>query len=536
MVLCMKKSISIFLTILMVFALSSCGKKDEMNIYFPIENDVRSLDPQIVNDAAGMMIALNIYDCLVKFGSNGEIIPAAAESWEITDGGLVYTFNISPNSTWYYTNTAKNGLGEKLPENLNKQVTAADFEFALKRAVGPLTNSPERELLSGIQNAREILDGEKPVDELGVKALSDKKLKITLTSPDDTFLEVLARPLAAPCNEIFFNATGGRYGMEMKYICSNGPFFLTRKNAGSYIRISKSDEYLGSTPPKLQAVWFYINADKSLIPDKIKNGTYEAGFVDNFAASGFPDEYSKTETASAVRCLIFNTEDRYLKNTHLRKAISTSISLDTITEHFGATADSFITDNARKLMGDFKQTSSYKYDKTAAYDMLKKAYEDLKITNIELTVSCTEEFEIPLKYIMQDWQEALGTSCSITLKVMTASELRSAVRAGDYDIAFYTIPSYVDENKNFGVYVTDAENNLTKFKDENYDNIVESIKTSTENAKRELCSAAEKYLYDQAVIRPISPIYEVLVVGEEAEGIYLQGSSALTYFHEAVRK
>ena len=105
----MNESISIFLTILMVFALSSCGKKDEMNIYFPIENDVRSLDPQIVNDSAGMMIALNIYDCLVKFGSNGEIIPAAAESWEITDGGLVYTFNISPNSTWYYTNTAKNG-------------------------------------------------------------------------------------------------------------------------------------------------------------------------------------------------------------------------------------------------------------------------------------------------------------------------------------------------------------------------------------------------------------------------------------------
>ena len=122
----------------------------------------------------------------------------------------------------------------------------------------------------------------------------------------------------------------------------------------------QSDEYLGSTA-KLQAVWFYINADKSLIPDKIKNRTYEAGLL---IISQHPVFLMNIQRPRPHQRTLpdFNTEDRYLKNTQLRKAISTSISLDTITEHFGQLKP-FITDNARKLMGDFKQTRSYKYDK-----------------------------------------------------------------------------------------------------------------------------------------------------------------------------
>ena len=532
----MKKIISLLMVLAVIFLTSSCGKNDEKNIYFPIENSVRSLDPQIVSDDAGRMIALNIFDCLVKIDENGDIIPGAAESWIVSSDGLTYTFNISEKSSWYLTDTAKSALEGKLPENMNLSVTANDFVFALQRALDPATNAPESELLSGIKGASDVLSGSKSSDTIGVKAVSEKVLQIDLASPDDSFLQILARPICAPCNEIFFNATGGRYGVEMKYMMSNGPFFLTRKTDDSYIRISKSDEYKGEYSPKVSAVYFYINNDSSLIPGKIADGTYEGGFVSTNECEIFGNKFNQITYTSAIKCLIFNcSEGSDTANENIRKAIVSATNPETLSELFGTdTPTDFYPPSISNLMADTVLDSSLPYDIDRAHSFLMTAYKELDITDISLKCACTSDDEETLRHIMQDWQEALGTSCGITVQVLSSSDLRSAVKNGEYDMAIYTISNTLPGKYScFSRFMTDDNRNALCLSNENYDELCAKIESANGNDAREFIISAKKMLYDSGMLLPVALVEESLVTSKSLTGVYFYGDRAMTYFYEA---
>lgn len=526
----MKKITAFLLAAVLLFGLSSCGKNDELNIYFPIESDVHSLDPQIVTGDAGVMIALNIFDCLVRIDDDGSVVPAAAERWTVSANGLVWVFDISEDSRWYFTDTAKNALGDKIPADLSAEVTADDFVFAFRRAVSPEINAPERELLSPVAGARDILDGNKNPASLGVKALSPRRLQITLAYNDPDFVKVLARPLCAPCNRTFYEATNGRYGVEMKYLCSNGPFFVTRKNAGAYIRISRSDEYGGPAPAKAAAVWFYVNADASLIPGKIADGIYEAGYVNDRDKENFSERrFSASACGNGVNCFVFNTADRYLSEKKLREAICSAMNPETITAQFGQEADLFIPSDVRDMLPPFSFVAKKTYDRDEAHKLLLECYKKLGITNISLRCLCTAEDENALRYMMQDWQEALGTTCGITPEIVTASELRSAVRKGEFDMAFMPLSFGIADAESVFSYVS----SVTGTDDEALAETVAKMKAADRAELSALCGKACDYFMDGCCVYPVSPSDRILVQSKSVRGIYNCGSAGMTYFHKA---
>ena len=522
----MKRFLSCALAIILILSLCSCGKNNDVNIYFPIENDVHSLDPQIVSDDAGIMIALNVYECLVRIDSDGNIVPGAAESWEISADGLVYTFTISDNAKWYITDTARSALGEKLPQDISNIVTASDFVYGLQRAVSPEINAPEREILNGIKYAREILDGEIGVSALGVKAISDKKLQITLNSADENFLRVLARPICAPCNEAFYNATEGRYGVEMKYICSNGAYFVTRKNAGSYIRISKSDEYIGMATALYDAVWFYINTDIEKIPDKISSGIYEAGYVDYDYASEFGRKYTSTVTDCGVNCFIFNAQDKYMANLTLRKAFCSCLSDERLTEIYGTTTNSFISPSVSNLICSISFPDTNTYNKENAHSLLFDALKALNLDSIQLTCLCLSSDEKNLSTVIQDVLEALGTTCGISIETVSKSALYSRLSSGDYEIAFVPFePDTADEYEIFteiGSFANIAYTGFTQ--------TVEKMKSADANALTTLCEKAADYLINKNYVYPVTAEKKVLVKSKSATEIYNCSDIAMTYF------
>ena len=81
--------------------------------------------------------------------------------------------------------------------------------------------------------------------EIGVSAPDEKTLVIRLAERNDAFLSVLAEPVSMPCNETFFNACGGRYGLLIAYSLSNGPFYLSYFDETTY-RLRKSADYTGA--------------------------------------------------------------------------------------------------------------------------------------------------------------------------------------------------------------------------------------------------------------------------------------------------
>ena len=169
---------------------SSETAANDLNIM--IETPVESLDPQIGQDGTSFEVIADFTDGLMQMDAEGAPIPAIAESYELSEDGLTYTFHLRNDAKW------SNGV----------EVTAADFVFGWQRAVDPKNACEYSYMMSDIgqvKNAAEIIAGEKDKSELGVTALDDTTLQVELNVPVSYFLSLMYFPTFYPVNEEFYN-------------------------------------------------------------------------------------------------------------------------------------------------------------------------------------------------------------------------------------------------------------------------------------------------------------------------------------------
>ena len=140
-------------------------------------------------------IVKDLYEGLTIYDATGKIIPGTAESWTLSDDGTVYTFKLRADAKW----------SDGTP------VTAEDFVFSYKRVEDPKTAAKYANILYPIKNAEKINKGETPVDQLGVKAVDDKTLEITLERPTPFFLELLAHQTALPISKASYEKNGADF-------------------------------------------------------------------------------------------------------------------------------------------------------------------------------------------------------------------------------------------------------------------------------------------------------------------------------------
>src|SRR5690606_22135225 len=124
--------------------------------------DPTTLDHHKTSTVAEGNLMRDLYEGLVVQNNKAEVVPGVAESWDISDDGLVYTFKLRGNAKW------SNG----------DPVKASDFVFAYQRIQNPATAAPYANMLYPILNAEEINKGTKQPEELGAKAIDDHTLEI----------------------------------------------------------------------------------------------------------------------------------------------------------------------------------------------------------------------------------------------------------------------------------------------------------------------------------------------------------------------
>ncbi|MBQ4120295.1 MAG: hypothetical protein IJD45_07910 [Clostridia bacterium] len=237
-----KRLISIIISIIMLLSLSACDSTDSAYIYFYLNAQPETIDPQTAKSDSELMLVRNIFEGLLIKNENGEIVCGVAESYK--KEGLTYTFKLQKNLVW----------------SNESSLTAHDFVFAFKRAVNPKTESPFVKRLYAIKNAKAINKGKKSLNTLGVKALDAHTLQITLSQNDKNFEETLTTSIAMPCNEKFFNTTAGKYGLENDTTISNGSYRLAKWNQEIFgIRLYRNKFYKGNFIAKNSAVFFSMN-------------------------------------------------------------------------------------------------------------------------------------------------------------------------------------------------------------------------------------------------------------------------------------
>lgn len=532
----MKRILSLFLAALTAALLfASCGKEKSTTLYFPSSSTAAYFDPQIADTQAERIVSENCFEGLVRLGENGDILPGIAEKTDTSSDGLTYTFTLRAGAKWHVTKTSMKKLGDKLGENFAPSVTAHDFEFALKRVVDPSTASADSALFACIENAADIMDGKKSSSELGVTAVSDTVLQIKLSYADSDFLYALTRPAAMPCNEQFFNACSGRYGLSLEYMLCNGPFFVYNISEDSYVLMTSNDDYYAPQDVKPDNVYLYFGCNEADAADRIKSEKYDGGFVSaQVYAKNFTNEkkFSHSVFSDTVWAYCFNCADAYMQNKLVRTAFTYAYDPSLIE------ADSAYFERNGRISTKY-MTPSYDfepqmnpYDETKAMELYNQGIRELDVSSQSVTVLTTEDFAPQVKLQIQKWQKALGID--VKIKTDTLENVNSSVKNGDYQIAF--CPIAYNSGRVYamlGSFTSESSSNLMNYKNDDYDLLFASVKSANDAAARtEVYKKLEQKLIDDCVLLPVLTQNSCLVLNADVSGVYALSQSEI-YFRNA---
>ncbi len=196
----MKKIFCLFL-LLIGFVFSSCSSSDNNNnegLFINVGPEPKTIDP-ILNIAADAAVYIvHAFEGLTSKDKNGLITAGAAESWDISDDGFIYVFHLRTNGRW----------SDGTP------LTANDFVYSWQRAVDPKTASEYSYQFEPVQNAMAINAGKMALDTLGIKAIDDYTLEVTLEKPTAYFLELTAFPTFYPVKKYIIEQYGEAWTMN----------------------------------------------------------------------------------------------------------------------------------------------------------------------------------------------------------------------------------------------------------------------------------------------------------------------------------
>lgn len=277
-----------------------------------------SLDPHLVSGVWENRIIGDMFMGLMTEAADGTVVPGAAERWKVSDDGKVYTFELREH-TW----------SDGTP------VTAHDFVYSLRRILEPATAAEYASLLYPIRSA-EALNTGKTTDatELGVRAVDDETLEITLESPTPFFLELLTHYTAYPVPKHAVEKHGNAW-IKAGNIVSNGAYVLDEWAPGTHVKLSKNARFYDAANVKVDRIVFYPQEDRVAVQKRFRAGEidYAADFASDqidWLRKNMPDE---TWIAPYLGIYYYpiNTRKPPFDDVRVRQALSMAIDREAIT-------------------------------------------------------------------------------------------------------------------------------------------------------------------------------------------------------------
>ncbi len=429
------KLISLILVLALMIPFTACSSTDGAYIYFQLDEVPTTLDPQTAKTDVELLITQNIYEGLMRFDQNGELICAVAQSYK--KDGLTYTFKLRADAKW------KSG----------EQITAKDFTFAFKRALTRTTNAPYASLLFPIKNAKAYYDGK--ADSFGVTAIDDTTLKIELEYEQDNFLEILSYPVTMPCNEEFFDSAKGKYGLDTDFSLSNGSYRLAKWGKEIFgIRLYRHDKYNGPVKAKNAAI-FLSYSDELSSAEVLKSNDADLAFVTTADIKPLTDNGFKTvQTENTVWFLtlsdgltspirkafsILASGEVFANNLQSGTAVATSIFPPSLNANVGATG----------ILPYNLEAAKQLYSEEIVRLDGKKLPQDIKLYYYDNGFS-----KNMVTSIVGHWQNHLGAYINIEA-VSSPSLLTTELKQQSYYMSVFPItaqnPSFSEYLSSFGV-------------------------------------------------------------------------------------
>lgn len=452
-------------------------------------------------------------ECLYRDDENDVPQPAGAETVDISDDKLVYTFHLREDATW------SNG----------DPVVATDYEFAWQQALNPKVASDYAYMLYFIHNAEPYFNGEVEWSEVGVKVIDDHTLEVTLDNPLPYATDLFAFPTLAPINQKFYEEVGAdKYATDAEYFCCNGMYELTEWSHNSEIVFEKREEYWNADAVGPDEIVYKIITDSqaglnSYLSREIDYTDLDSGeVVQQAEAAGFE---VGVKPARSSYYLIVNTEDEFMSNQNLRLALAYAIDkqalIDTVYQNDNQPMTSFTPPAIygaagadgptfqEALLEERGEMYPASGDLEKAQEYLQAALEELGCTvdELNLSIDCADDSlrRNCATFLQEQWRQNLGIE-NIAVNSMQTKQVSANRQSGDYCMSLGGwSPDYNDAINFLDLWVTDGGNNDSFWGNEEYDNLIAQATAEADVEVR------QQYLFDAEEIlaaeMPIIPLY-----------------------------
>ncbi|WP_047981149.1 peptide ABC transporter substrate-binding protein [Ornithinibacillus contaminans] len=472
-----------------------------------------SLDPSIGFDAVSWDPLNNLMEGLTRLDQEHRAGPGAAEKWDISDDGLIYTFYLREDATW------SNG----------DPVVAEDFVYAWKYMLDPETASPAAFLGYFIEGAEAYNSGEGTADDVAVRAVDDKTLEVTLAAPTGFFLDVLTNPAFFPINHQVAQ-DNPNWHAEAETFVGNGPFKLESWDHDVEMVFAKNENYWDADAVKLDQVHFAMVNDTNT-----QYQMFESGDLDT---ASIPPELSDQLIEGdnvfigpygGLEFFRFNVTMEPFQNAKIRQAFSYAINRDDIAQYvvkngvepaYGYISPGFTSPTGsdfRDANGDLVAFDPDLAKQLLAEGMEEEGYDELP--EVTLTYNTSDTNKAVAEALQSMFLENLGVE--VTLENMEWGVFTEAQQNLELQFSRSSFINDYNDPVNFlESFITDSYMNRTGFSSEAYDELIANGKSETDEEQRwQYLYDAEKMLAEEMIATPVRYYNTVVLEADGVEGI-----------------
>ncbi len=473
-------------------------------ITFALQNQYDNIDPGITINSFANPFMVNLFEGLVSYDLDNVLVPGCAESWEISDDGLTYTFTLRDGLKW------SNG----------DDLTSEDFLYSYQRVLTPSTASQFGFIMTDyIYNAQEFTDGLVGADELGISAPDEKTLVIQLKNITPFFLDILAISAYYPVHQETVEANPDTWTLKAETYISNGPFMLDSLQFGENAKLIKNPYYHDADAVSLEALNLRYILEPSTALSAFESGEIQGSNIVPPADMSRlrSDSNSGLQMANtyATTYYSFNCLSEPLDDPKVRQALSLAIDRTAIIENVLQTTDEpatslvppgYVVDGVDFVDG----RSDFNIKPNANIELAQELLAEAGYPNGEgfPTLRLGYYSDTVVKKVTEAMQQMWKDNLNIDMNIEVAdwAVFYSELQADDFDIA--ALGKSADFLNPLSFLLTNESSNLlniSNYHNPDFDEVfAEAMTTSDPQEAMKLMRESEVILMEDM---PILPLY-----------------------------
>lgn len=471
-----------------------------------IKSEPPSLHPGLATDTTSGAVLNQTFEGLMRVNQQSEIEEAMAESYEMSDDGLTYTFKIRQDAKW------SNG----------DPVTAQDFEYAWKLVLNPANVDTDYAyqlyMIKGAEAAKEeeLEEGEEStlLDAVAIKAEDDHTLVVELEQPTAYFLELTAFYTFFPVNHKVVDGNDDwAQDISDNYV-TNGPFLMEEWKHKDKVVLKKNPDYWDADKVQLETINMFMIEDENTAKQMYDKDELDwlGSPTDSIPLAAIPAYKSEgvlnISPLAGVYYYAFNTEEEPFNNVNIRKAFASAIDREGIVTNItqgeqqpamALVPPSIFEENSTGYFKDNDGDEAKKY--------LEKGLEELgldELPAIKLSYN-THEAHAAIAQAVQDmWKNNLGVE--VELHNEEWAVYLDSMGAGDFQVGRMGWLADFNDSINFlEIFERVGGNNYTNWENADYQDLLKKSRVETDvDARDDMLRQAEAIFMDEL---PLAPIY-----------------------------